>query len=235
MSTLVFVRHAQASLFADDYDHLSRLGEQQSGELGRYFKRYGVGFDEICIGPRKRHRHTAALAGQVCGGFAEFTEFREFDEHHVDQLVSGHLDELCEQIPHLREQRNRFHGSETSTQRQRTFAKLFESVAILWISGRCPLFGLESWDEFRTRVCAGIDQIVKRGGSGRRVLVATSAGTIVAALQHALQCPDETALGLGWRIWNCSMTSFAFTEDRFTLDSFNSMTHLEDHALWTYR
>ncbi|MCH2203503.1 MAG: histidine phosphatase family protein [Fuerstiella sp.] len=235
MSTLVFVRHAQASLFSDDYDQLSRLGEQQSRELGLYFKYQHAKFDELYIGPRKRHRQTVTEAGQVCGSFPEFVAFPEFDEHHVDQLVTRHLDALSEEIPHLRELRNRFHRSESSLERQRAFARLFEAVAVLWIRGTCPLFGVESWNQFRERVCVGIDHIVRRSGKGRRVLVATSAGTIVAALQRALHCPNETALGLGWRIWNCSMTAFAFTEGRFTLDRFNTMAHLKDTELWTYR
>lgn len=235
MSTLVFVRHGQASLFADDYDQLSEAGELQSRELGRYLERTNFVFDEVYAGPRKRHRDTAAMAHEVSGRLPLPATVPEFDEHHVDQLLSRHLDELGQQFPYLAQLRNSFHVAETSTERQRAFARLFESVSILWVNGSCPLFGIESWAAFQQRVSIGIDGILSRSGSGRKVLVVTSAGTIVAAIQRALQCPDEIALGLGWRVWNCSLTAFAFTEDRFTLDRFNSMSHLEDSNLWTYR
>ncbi len=235
MSTLVFVRHGQASLFSDDYDQLSETGEQQAQELGRYFARKQVGFEELYVGPRKRHRDTVALANRYCGSLPASKEMREFDEHHVDQLVSDHLRELSRLFPYLTSLRDNFHNAHTTMDRQRAFARLFESVSILWVNDACPLFGIESWAEFKQRVSTGIDRILSRSGSRRRVMVATSVGTIVAALHRALRCPDEVALGLGWRVWNCSLTAFEFTEDRFTLDRFNIMSHLDDPKLWTYR
>ncbi len=235
MSTLVFVRHGQASLFSEDYDQLSEPGRRQSRELGRYFSRREVLFDELYVGPRRRHRDTAALAHETCGNLPAVDEIPEFDEHHVDQLVSRHLDELSVEFPDLNNLRAGFRSAKTSIERQRAFARLFESVSLLWVNDACPLFGVESWAAFKQRVNAGIERIIDRGGSSRRVMVAASAGTIVAAMHRALRCPDEIALGLGWRVWNCSMTAFAFTEDRFTLDRFNTMSHLEDQALWTYR
>ena len=235
MSTLVFVRHGQASLFSDDYDQLSETGEQQAQELGRYFERKRVGFDELYIGPRQRHRETVALANRCCRSLPAPEEMREFDEHHVDQLVSRHLGELSRHFPYLRDLRDSFQNAHTAIDRRRAFARLFMSVSILWVNDACPLFGVESWAEFKQRVSTGIDRVLSRGGSHRRVMVATSAGTIVAALHRALRCPDEIALGLGWRVWNCSLTAFEFTEDLFTLDQFNIMSHLEDRKLWTYR
>ncbi len=235
MSTIVFLRHGQASLFSDDYDQLSDLGQQQSRELGHYFSRTKRVFDELYVGPRKRHRDTAALAHELCGNLSEAEEIPEFDEHQVDQLVSNHLDDLGKEFPYLNDLRDTFHSAKTQIDRQRAFARLFESVSVLWVTDSCPLFGIESWTAFKERVNTGIRRITNRRGRSRTVLVVTSAGTIIAAMHKALQCPDEVALGLGWRIWNCSLTAFAFTDSRFTLDRFNTMSHLEDPALWTYR
>lgn len=235
MSTLVFVRHGQASLFSDNYDQLSDLGRQQSQDLGEYLQQRQLAFDEVYIGPRQRHLDTASLAGVASGHLPEPVEMSEFDEHHVDQLVSGHLDALCQEFGHLTELRTSFHAATSVGEQRRAFARLFEAVSVLWVNDACPLFGIESWPAFRKRVSAGIDRIIERDGSSRRVLVSTSAGTIVAAMHRALRCPDEVALGLGWRIWNSSVTAFAFSGSRFTLDHFNSMSHLEDRTLWTYR
>jgi broad specificity phosphatase PhoE len=235
MSTIVFLRHGQASLFSDDYDQLSDLGQQQSRLLGRYFSCKTIVFDELYVGPRKRHRDTAALAHELCGNLSAAEEMPEFDEHQVDQLVSNHLDDLGKEFPYLNDLRDTFHSAETQIDRQRAFARLFESVSVLWVTDSCPLFGIESWTAFKERVNTGIRRIINRGGRSRTVLVVTSAGTIMAAMHKALHCPDEVALGLGYRIWNCSLTAFAFTDTRFTLDRFNTMSHFDDPALWTYR
>ena len=90
MSTIVFLRHGQASLFSDDYDQLSDLGQQQSPANSvaiSVVKKSS--FDELYVGPRKRHRDTAALADELCGNLSAAEEMPEFDEHHVDQLVSN--------------------------------------------------------------------------------------------------------------------------------------------------
>jgi len=235
MSTLVFVRHGQASLFSDDYDQLSEVGEEQSRLFGQYLARTNVKFDEVYMGPRKRHLQTANEAHSECGNLPEPIKLEQFDEHHVDQLVSNHLDELCELFPDLVTLRDNFHTAETPIDRQRGFARLFEAVSVMWVNEACPDFGVESWATFKHRVSDGIDQIISQTGQSRKVLVSASAGTIVAAVHRAIQCPDEVALGLGWRVWNCSLTGFAFSGDRFTLDRFNTMSHIEDPQLWTYR
>jgi broad specificity phosphatase PhoE len=67
------------------------------------------------------------------------------------------------------------------------------------------------------------------------VVVFTSGGFIGGATQQALKVSDSTALELNWRIRNCSLTEFVYTRDRFSLDSFNTIPHLSDAALWTYR
>jgi broad specificity phosphatase PhoE len=63
----------------------------------------------------------------------------------------------------------------------------------------------------------------------------TSGGFIGSAVQRTLSGPVRTALELSWRIRNGSLTEFVFTRDRCTLDSFNTVPHLENPDLWTYR
>ena len=65
MSHLVLVRHGQASMFADDYDHLSLAGEAQSRCLGHYWLRHDVTFDAVYVGPRRRQQGTEAVVRQV--------------------------------------------------------------------------------------------------------------------------------------------------------------------------
>ena len=240
MSSITFVRHAQASLFASDYDQLSELGLQQADWLGKYLVSLDIGenagFDEIYIGPRRRHRQTAEAMFQRAPQLAgPLLELPQLDEHHVERLVTEFIERIAAAFPEVRQLHQVFLAAKAGLARQQAFARLFESVAGLWVTNRCELYGVESWSEFTLRVNAGIDAITQRGGHGRRVLVITSAGTIVATLLRALHCPDEIALGLGWRIWNCSLTRFAFSDGRFTLDQFNALPHFHDRQMWTYR
>ncbi len=237
MSSIVFVRHAQASLFAADYDQLSELGCRQAVRLREYFRCRGVAFDEWYVGPRKRHMQTAELVtdNSERTGAEQILEISELDEHQVDRLATEHMAQILEEFPEIRPLEEAFRSAQDGIERQQSFARLFEAVARLWVTDRCLHFGIESWDEFSARINGGIGRILDRGGRGRNVIVFTSAGAIVAAMQRALNCSSETALGLGWRIWNCSLTQFVFSGDRFSLDQFNTVPHLNERSEWTYR
>lgn len=236
MSNIIFVRHAQASLFEADYDQLSELGMTQAQLLGQYLASQPLALDEIYIGPRRRHRQTLEAILQHAPQLAcPLVELPQLDEHQVDRLATDHIDQLAREFPVVNKLNQDFLAANQGLERQRNFARLFEAVAELWVTDRCELYGIESWSSFVSRVNEGIDSIVGRPGSGRQVLVVTSAGTLSAALSRALDCPDRVALGLGWRIWNCSLTRFAFSKGRFSLDQFNTLPHLNDHSLWTYR
>ena len=236
MSTLLVVRHAQASLFADDYDKLSEQGYRQSELLREFVDQQQIHFAKVFIGPRLRHRQTAETAlPRLTENQSSLIEIPELDEHHVDQLVSQHAAEIGKRFPRVADAHARFRSAESDQQRRRGFAILFEEVANLWVAGQCPLYGIESWQDFCLRVNSGIDTIVSSTGKGQDAIVFTSAGTIAATLLRALKCPDAVALGLGWRLWNCSITRYAFSANRFSLDQFNTLPHMPDQADWTYR
>ena len=48
-------------------------------------------------------------------------------------------------------------------------------------------------------------------------------------------CPDRAALELNWRLRNGSLTRLVYSPGRLTLDDFNTIPHLSDPGLWTYR
>ena len=236
MSNLLFVRHAQASLFADDYDQLSEQGFRQSALLGDYLAAYGAPFDQIFVGPRRRHRQTAETALPILQDQPErMVEIPELDEHQVDRLVSNHAQELGKEFPAVAQCHDALRAAETNRDRRRAFAMLFEAVATLWVNDQCPLFGIESWSDFCARVNAGIDKMTEQTGRGQSAIAFTSAGTLGVTLHRALNCPSEVALGLGWRVWNCSLTGYAFSRNRFTLDQFNALPHMPSRDDWTYR
>jgi broad specificity phosphatase PhoE len=235
MSTLVLVRHAQASLFADDYDRLSDTGEVQARRLGDYWTRRRFMVDAVFTGPRQRQRRTAEIVGncytQAGLAWPEAVALPELDEHEAVNLLTNDGRGQFHDQPHVQRLAQAFHIADDPEEKFRRFQKLFEGVIMLWSEGSGS--GVETWLAFRDRVRTGIRRMTG-GDRGRRVAAFTSAGPITVGLQMALECPDQTALGLGWRLRNCSLSEFVFTAGRFSLDSYNALPHLDDASLWTH-
>ena len=61
MSTLILIRHAQASFMMANYDHLSPLGFDQSRILGDYWAKNNMLPSRIYVGPLKRHQQMLVL------------------------------------------------------------------------------------------------------------------------------------------------------------------------------
>jgi broad specificity phosphatase PhoE len=239
MSLLSLVRHAQASFFAENYDQLSPLGEQQARLLGEHWLRRGVRIDEVFTGPRARQIETAALAGEAFArsglSWPEPKIVGELDEHQVDRLIKLAIREVIGEHPHVEPLHAAYAAAEAPRDRHRTFQLMFEQVVMLWVEGKAAADGVESWADFRARVAAGMERVTAAEGRGRNVAAFTSVGAITVALQLGTGCSDRAAFDMGWRVRNCSITDFVFTRNRLTLDGFNAYPHLEDPAMWTYR
>jgi broad specificity phosphatase PhoE len=233
------VRHGQASFFADDYDRLTPLGEQQSRLLGEYWVRHGIRFDAVYVGPRARQQRSAELAGavfrQAGQPWPDLVALRDLDEFDLHGLVHQLVPDLGRQNTEFAALLDGYRQSAGEHDRLRTFQRMFEPLLLHWQSLPAGRDGLESWPDFRDRVERVLRQVVGRVEPGRRVVAFTSGGFIGSAARWALSAPDRTALELAWRLRNASLTEFVFTRDRFSLDSFNSVPHLQDPALWTYR
>src|SRR5947209_16295625 len=92
MSSLTLVRHAQASFFADDYDQLSAIGQQQSRLLGEFWVRGGLHIDDVYAGPRQRHQQTAMAVATVFEQaglrFPQPVVLRELDEYDLRGVMN---------------------------------------------------------------------------------------------------------------------------------------------------
>ena len=238
MSVLTLIRHGQASFFAADYDQLSALGEQQSRALGEYWARRGLQFNVVYTGPRVRQRRSAEEAVAACrrNGVAcpDPVLLPALDEYDLKGLLHILAPELARQNADF-EGLAKSHLRSEGEERARTFQPMLEMLLVHWQSDKAACDGVERWPAFRSRVHRAIRQLQEQTGHGERVALFTSGGFVGSAAQLALAAPDRTALELMWRLRNGSTTEFAFTRDRFTLDNFNSVPHLEDPALWSYR
>lgn len=238
MSELTLVRHAQASLFADDYDVLSPVGETQARLLGEYWARRQIDFDDVYCGPRLRQKHTAEIVGtaytQAGRSWPEPVVLVELDEYDLGALIHKLAPDLSRRDAAFTELLENYRRDKNGPGRVKSFWRMFQALTAHWVATPNAVDGVEGFPAFRDRVERGLRRVMETSGSGRRVAVFTSGGVIGTSVRLALDAPDRTALEVNWRVRNCSLTEFVFTTDRFTLDSFNALPHLEDPALWTY-
>ena len=236
MSELILIRHGQASFGEDNYDRLSDLGRFQARRLGQHWLAAGLSPDEIYAGPCDRHLDTARVAGEVLRDnghdWPETVILDGLDEHQVDQLVTSAASTQLRESPELDQLFTQLQATQDAADHQKRFQRLFEAVAQRWIGD--DGLGIESWHDFQSRVSHSIQTVTTQAGRGKRVAVFTSVGPITVTLQRALACDDQVALETGWRLNNCSLTSFLFSGDRLTLNRFNTTPHLTAQEL-TYR
>jgi len=127
-----------------------------------------------------------------------------------------------------------YRRAENGPERARSFWKMFQPLTLRWATTPHSVAGVESFPEFRDRVERALRRVMEGQRSGRRAAVFTSGGVIGTAVRLALAAPDRTAVEVNWRVRNCSLTEFVFTKNRFNLDSFNALPHLDDPTHWTY-
>ncbi|MFN8485016.1 MAG: histidine phosphatase family protein [Anaerolineae bacterium] len=239
MSHLVLVRHGQASMFADDYDHLSPVGEAQSRCLGHYWLRHGVTFDAVYVGPRRRQQGTEAVVRHVYTDAGQpwptAIVLDGLDEYDGDGVLREFLPVLAERDAEIRRLAAAWEQHRDGPERYRHFQRLFQAVVAYWVAGEVESPVVESWQTFHGRVARTLRHIMASEGSGRRVAVFTSGGVISIAAQLAMRAPASLAIELNWRIRNGSLTEMVFSRDKVTLDTLNTIPHLAGAALWTYR
>lgn len=232
MTTLVLVRHGQASFGTHNYDRLSELGIRQSEVLGAHWARLGIRWDAAYSGDMSRQKDTGRLALAASGDAVATTALPEFNEYDADQVVRGYLPVIARKHPELSLDRRALFAD------RKTFQRFFEKVVACWLAGETPDGPpAEPWAAFRDRCLHGLRTISEPGGRQSKV-VFTSGGVITVALQAALAVDDATAFRLNWRIYNAGLHVFRFGRSGLQLLGFNNVSHLElagDPALLTYR
>ena len=218
MGTLYLVRHGQASLGAEDYDHLSPLGRQQSVRLGEYFRQKGLHFETVLTGTLRRQVQTYAgiCEGMGCvGAPLLWPGLNEFDSAALIATVHPHP------LP-----------KPDTPERYRRHFQLLRDGLTQWMTGVVSPQGMPDFREFRQGVTTALDHV--RQHCEGDVLIVSSGGPIATAIGHVLGTPPEATIELNLRIRNSAITEFAFTPKRHTLLTFNTLPHLAhaDHAPW---
>jgi broad specificity phosphatase PhoE len=240
MSTLLMVRHGQASFGEIDYDRLSEMGVTQSSLLGDYWVRRGQRFDALFTGAQKRQKDTLGVLREAYRnaglGLPETVVNEAFNEYDAAGMLAHFLPVLLRQEPGLEASVLRAMNTEgDTTVRRKAFQEILTVVMDRWIAGEIDPKSVESWERFTQRVIRGVEEIVRAYPSGRTIAVFTSGGPISAVMQHALETSDRIALALGWAVKNASITEFKYTGKRFTMTGFNMTPHFEEDTYVTYR
>ena len=241
MATLTLVRHGQARTFEDGGGNLTAIGEEQARALGRYWIYHGEVIDEVYSGTLERQRRTAEIVGQcfVDAGLAwpQLQMTDELNEYDGLGIIDKLAPALAERDGSFVQLLAAFERNKNSPERNRYFQKMFEAVTSVWRTGELEVEGVESWSSFSSRARVALRRIISQAGSGRRIarLHFRRGGVIGLAVQTVLGAPEQMAMEINWRVRNCSLTDLIFNRERLSLDYFNSIPHLNESTLRTFR
>ncbi len=235
MTELYFVRHAQASFRSSNYDRLSDLGVRQSEILGNYLAAVGLSFDAFYSGAMERQQTSAlSVLSRLFSGSEKpqlriAPEFNEYDAHTIIRSLAPVM---------TAEDTSMAQAFETIFTDGQSLKRVFEGAMLRWVSAGNRIPGVESWEEFKNRVAAGVKRVIQGVGRHGRIVVFTSGGAICALMQMALRLADDETIRLALQIRNASVSTFRHNGQRPDLVCFNSIAHLElanDPELITYR
>jgi broad specificity phosphatase PhoE len=228
---LYLIRHGQAGT-RDDYDRLSALGREQALLLGRHFSSQGIHFDRVIRGGLRRQRETVECA--LLGVEAQVDErWSEFD---LDAVYAGIAPQLAAVDPsfaiHYEQLRRALAGGDAGVHRHWVPADV--AVVQAWIAGRFAS-PAESWTEFCSRVYLALDDAIAESDGERRVAVFTSATPVGLAVARALHAPPAQAMELAAPAVNTNVSVLRVLDGEARLFQFNTMEHLNEARLRTFR
>ena len=226
MSELYFVRHAQASFGAENYDQLSELGHRQSRWLGEHLGGRGISFDTMVVGDMVRHHET--LDG-ICAGM---------DIDGSDRLVLPGLNEY--NFTGMIEAYGKSHGDDPIYQLimqnpddKRNYFRLLRKVLTIWTRGEIPEVP-ETWINFRARVSDAQQKLQAMADEGTNILAIASGGSVSTLIGLVLGIPDENVFDLNLQYKNTAISHFFFNSKKMNLTGFNAIPHLDSNEREEY-
>ncbi len=236
MSMLFLMRHGQASFGQSRYDRLSPTGYQQARLVAKHLHDIGITFDAVYTGELIRQQQTYEGMAEVFrtsgAPLPTSTVATELNEYDAAGIWKAYYPTIVRENPDLELDET------TLAENPKQFQKVFARIVKLWISGNDNPAGIESWPSFRSRIDTGLKNIMRHEGSGKNVMIVSSAGPIALTVQMATGMPDSQCIGISWQVMNASLTRFRYNSTQMTLAGFNDVAALEIHgdaSLLTYR
>lgn len=216
MSTLILMRHAQASFGAVNYDLLSAKGETQARTSQRFLATLAPRISRVLVGPRVRHRQTAefALEGLALPAFEFVDDLDEFSDS--DAMLASAARRTGKAI-----------RTGEGASREAIMGAYIEEI-LRWVDGVEHIDDVPPVHEYRSRVAGVMHRYMNPAQPDEVVLAVTSGGLINTALAEALGLPNRQ---LGemistFSVGNCSLSAFHDTPFGRTVLYFNQTAHL---------
>lgn len=228
MSRVYLIRHGQAGL-RQNYDTLSTLGERQAALLKDWFRREGIVLNRVISGSLARQIATARL------GAGEPDIDLRLNEFDLDVVYQSLAPRLRETDPDFRSEYDamleaiRAHDAPVHRQWNSCDVKVFQA----WHSGSHPVDG-ESWAEFKNRALSALE-LIRATNSGDHVAIFTSGTPIGLLVSSLFEATDSHAMRLAGACYNASVTTLRVRDGDVRLLGFNSVAHLSDPALRSFR
>jgi len=224
MGSLWLVRHAQASIDADDYDCLSTHGRDQARLLGINLRARGFAPALACSGTLNRQRDTLSLALAELDAPPLAVVDADWDEIDAQALLRAHAPEH-ENIAAMRR------ALAADAAPERAFLRMFALALSRWQGGDFEHEYHETWPAFRARVACALRAMVERMQDTRGdALVLTSGGVIATACAIAMELPDTRVFPLNLGLANVGITRFSIDGDTMRVITLNDFGWLEAHG-----
>jgi broad specificity phosphatase PhoE len=221
MGTLYLVRHGQASFGSADYDRLSALGARQCRRLGEHLRARGIAPQAVYTGTLRRHAQSLAALSEGFGDTREapaasalpaVEALPGLDEYDGDAVVRA----LYPEPPP---------PPDDPAAAYRHHFRLLREGLVAWAAGQTVPPGMPSHVDFVAGVAALLDRVRTRHDGD--VLVVSSGGPIATAVGIVLGLQASAVIELNLRLRNSAVSEFVFTPKRHSLQSFNTIAHLE--------
>jgi broad specificity phosphatase PhoE len=246
MGTLYLVRHGQASFGATDYDQLSSLGQQQCVRLGEYWRERGLAFDAVLTGTLRRHTQTLAAIAEGLNAATSLgaTSFSAGPPQGETTPSGGSAVRAATSVgaPLFWPGLNEFDSAAIiatvhphplakpdTPELYRHHFRLLRDGLTQWMNGVVSPKGMPSYRAFQQGVIGALDHVRKHCDGN--VLLVSSGGPIATAVGHVLGTTPETTIELNLRIRNSAITDFSFNPKRHSLQTYNTLPHLDQPGL----
>ena len=230
MSKLFFFRHAQASLGKENYDVLSKKGELQAAELGKFLINNNMKFDKIYVGELRRQQHTYEIVKEIFEKkrlhIPSPIILKDLNEHQATEAMKIHLPNMINSDLYINELWKEI--KKEPSKKNGNLMLGFEYFLNKWIDNKIIVKGVIPWIDFRKNVNRGLKKILTNTKKSEKIGVFTSGGTISSITGDCLKIKDEKRIAsLNFSIRNTSFSTFLYSNKQFNLLSFNELPHLK--------
>ena len=237
MSTLLLIRHAQASFLADDYDNLSPHGLKQSTVLGEYLADKGYQFDALYAGTLKRQLQTCEQVQTVFQNrgltIPEVKIVPELNEYEAMGSMEDYERQLSKYHPQFKE----WFAEMKAKPSHKTKMKMVVTYLNLWATGTLGFelpSGVQTFQDFRQTAEAGLRKVMLGNEKGKTIAAFSSGGCIAAMLGKIIGVPDPgKVMGFNLVMLNTAISEILFSGSRLSMKTFNGLPHLQDEMVTT--